>query len=38
MDLSLKLIAHYGTFLEYTIETFKKLYGEPIIKTHALLK
>ena len=38
LNLSLKLIAHYGTFSEYTIGSFKKLYGEPIIKAHTLLK
>lgn len=38
LNLSLKMIAHYGTFTEYTIGTFKKLYGEPIIKAHSLLK
>lgn len=38
LDLSLKLIAHYGTFSEYTIGNFKKLYGEPIVKAHGLLK
>lgn len=38
LDLSLKLIAHYGTFSEYTIGKFKKLYGEPIVKAHSLLK
>lgn len=38
LNLSLKMIAHYGTFTEYTIGTFKKLYGEPIVKAHALLK
>ncbi|SHE65642.1 Protein of unknown function [Chryseobacterium arachidis] len=38
LGLSLKLIAHYGTFSEYTIGTFKKLYGEPVVKAHALLK
>lgn len=38
LGLSLKLVAHYGTFSEYTIGTFKKLYGEPVVKAHALLK
>jgi len=38
LSLSLKLIAHYGTFSEYTIGSFKKLYGEPIIRAHTLLK
>jgi len=38
LGLSLKLIAHYGTFSEYTIGTFKKLYGEPVVKAHSLLK
>lgn len=38
LGLSLKLIAHYGTFSEYTIGNFRKLYGEPIVRAHALLK
>jgi hypothetical protein len=38
LGLSLKLVAHYGTFSEYAIGTFKKLYGEPIVKAHSLLK
>ncbi|GEJ43501.1 DUF2652 domain-containing protein [Chryseobacterium sp. ON_d1] len=38
LGLSLKLVAHYGTFSEYTIGAFKKLYGEPVIKAHTLLK
>jgi len=38
LGLSLKLVAHYGIFSEYTIGTFKKLYGEPIVKAHAFLK
>lgn len=38
LNLSLKLIAHYGSFSEYTIGAFKKLYGEPVVRAHALLK
>lgn len=38
LGLSLKLIAHYGTFSEYTIGPFRKLYGKPIVKAHTLLK
>lgn len=38
LSLSLKLVAHYGSFSEYTIGPFKKLYGEPVVKAHALLK
>ncbi|NML56251.1 DUF2652 domain-containing protein [Chryseobacterium cheonjiense] len=38
LNLSLKLVAHYGSFSEYTIGPFKKLYGEPVVKAHSLLK
>lgn len=38
LDLSLKLIAHYGIISEYNICNFKKLYGQPVIEAHALLK
>ena len=38
LDLSLKLIAHYGNISEYNICNFRKLYGESIIEAHALLK
>lgn len=38
LDLSLKVIAHYGTMLEFSIDPFKKLYGEVVIEAHRLLK
>ena len=38
IDLHVKLIAHYGTFSEYAIGRFKKLYGKTIIEAHRLLK
>lgn len=38
LDLSLKLIAHYGKISEYSICNFQKLYGESIIEAHLLLK
>lgn len=38
LDLSLKLIAHYGYISEYRIRSFRKLYGRSIIEAHALLK
>ena len=38
LDLSLKVIAHYGSISEYSICNFRKLYGESIIEAHALLK
>jgi len=38
IDLSLKLIAHYGELSTYLIGGFEKLYGKAIIEAHALLK
>ncbi|MBL3658299.1 DUF2652 domain-containing protein [Fulvivirga sediminis] len=36
--LSLKFIVHYGTFSEYVIGKFKKLYGATVVESHRLLK
>jgi len=38
LQLSLKLVAHYGEFSEYQIGKFKKLYGPTVVKAHTLLK
>ncbi|MEP6262793.1 MAG: DUF2652 domain-containing protein [Gillisia sp.] len=38
VELSLKLIAHYGEFGQYELGSFKKLYGIPVIEAHHLLK
>nr|WP_294781590.1 DUF2652 domain-containing protein [uncultured Flavobacterium sp.] len=38
LDVSLKLIAHYGSFTQYTIGSFSKLYGDAVVQSHALLK
>lgn len=38
IDLSLKFIVHYGTFSQYNIGSFRKLYGKPIVEAHQLLK
>ena len=38
LNLSLKVIAHYGPMTEYTIGPFKKLYGEVVVEAHRLLK
>jgi hypothetical protein len=38
LDLSLKLIVHFGPIAEYKLYGFKKLYGEAIIEAHRLLK
>ena len=38
IDLSLKVIAHYGTMTEFKIGHFKKLYGKVVIEAHRLLK
>ncbi|MCJ7932583.1 MAG: DUF2652 domain-containing protein [Chryseobacterium sp.] len=38
IDLSLKFIVHYGTFSQYTIGSFRKLYGKTIVEAHQLLK
>lgn len=38
IDLTLKLIAHYGKLAYYKIGKFHKLYGETVIEAHRLLK
>ena len=38
LDLSLKLVAHYGSITEYSIGGFRKLYGKAVIEAHRLLK
>jgi hypothetical protein len=38
LDLSLKVIAHYGPMSEYIIGQFKKLYGVVVVEAHRLLK
>jgi len=38
LNLSLKAIAHYGPMSEYTIGSFKKLYGKVVVEAHRLLK
>lgn len=38
LDLSLKVIAHYGPMTEYKIGRFRKLYGEVVVEAHRLLK
>jgi hypothetical protein len=38
IDLSLKVITHYGEFTGYNVKTFNKLIGKDIIIAHQLLK
>jgi len=38
LDLSLKVIAHYGPMTEYAIGQFRKLYGKVVVEAHHLLK
>jgi hypothetical protein len=38
IDLTLKVITHYGEFKEYKIRNFRKLIGKDIIIAHQLLK
>lgn len=38
LNLSLKLIAHYGRISEYSICNFRKLYGQSVLEAHKLLK
>lgn len=38
IDLSLKLIAHYGPTADYKLSGFHKLYGKTVIAAHRLLK
>jgi hypothetical protein len=37
-NLDLKLVVHYGKIAEYSIQGFTKLYGQPVIEVHKLLK
>ncbi len=38
MDLSLKMVVHYGAITRYQINDFNKLYGEVVLEAHLLLK
>src|SRR5687768_679065 len=38
IDLTLKVITHYGEFMDYKVKDFKKLIGKDIIVAHQLLK
>lgn len=38
INLTLKVITHYGEFTDYTVKNFKKLIGRDIIVAHQLLK
>src|SRR6476659_2477883 len=38
IDLTLKVITHYGEFTGYTVKNFNKLIGKDIIVAHQLLK
>jgi class 3 adenylate cyclase len=38
IELSLKVIVHYGPMVSYNIGPFKKLYGEVVVEAHRLLK
>lgn len=38
IDLSLKVITHYGEFTGYTVQRFSKLIGKDVIIAHQLLK
>jgi uncharacterized membrane protein len=38
IDLTLKVITHYGEFTGYTVQSFNKLIGKDIIVAHQLLK
>jgi len=38
IDLTLKIITHYGEFTEYKVKNFSKLIGKDVILAHQLLK
>lgn len=38
INLTLKIISHYGEFTEYSVQNFNKLIGKDIIVAHQLLK
>jgi hypothetical protein len=37
-QLSIKMVAHYGRIIEFSLMGFDKLYGEAVIEAHRLLK
>jgi hypothetical protein len=38
VDLTLKIVTHYGEFTDYHVKNFKKLIGKDVIVAHQLLK
>ena len=38
IDLTLKVITHYGEFVGYSVKHFNKLIGKDVIVAHQLLK
>jgi hypothetical protein len=38
IDLTLKVVTHYGEFTNYQVQNFKKLIGKDVIVAHQLLK
>lgn len=38
IPLSLKIIVHYGAFIQYKIGRFEKLYGVAVVEAHKMLK
>ena len=38
IPLTLKMIVHYGSIMQYRIGTFNKLYGKVVMESHLLLK
>ena len=38
IDLTLKMIVHYGRIATYKLNKFTKLYGKTVIEAHRLLK
>ncbi|HET9823900.1 MAG TPA: DUF2652 domain-containing protein [Chitinophagaceae bacterium] len=38
IDLTLKVVTHYGEFTRYTVKNFNKLIGKDVIVAHQLLK
>jgi hypothetical protein len=38
VDLTLKIVTHYGEFTGYNVSSFSKLFGKDIILAHQLLK
>jgi hypothetical protein len=34
--LSIKMVTHYGTIAEFSVDRFRKIYGQAVVEAHRL--